>query len=154
MKPTHAGAVVYRQGNKQLLFLLITPRGRYKQWLLPKGRVDRGEKLQETARREIAEETGQDIVVGKKVGKQRFRWRRKDALCVYFVGEATGAAKKDVRRSDRKRAREVSAAKKGRVVRAPESRKAVWVPLDQALQMVSYDPLRRILSKAAKKLGK
>ena len=38
-------------------------------WLLPKGHVDPGETLEETAVREVAEETGLKAQLGPKLGK-------------------------------------------------------------------------------------
>lgn len=58
---THAGAVVWRQGPKGPLFLLVTARGRDDEWVLPKGHIDAGETAEQAARREVREETGLDI---------------------------------------------------------------------------------------------
>src|SRR5688572_15402724 len=60
-----SGGIVYRrvQGNTQVA--LIRVRGR---WCLPKGRVEEGESLAETALREVREETGLEGKVVKKLG--------------------------------------------------------------------------------------
>ncbi len=51
-----AGAVVFRKEKKVLYYLLL----HYKvgHWDFPKGNIEKGEELTETARREIEEETG------------------------------------------------------------------------------------------------
>ncbi len=51
--------------------LLLIERGRgaaVGEWSIPGGRVEFGETLAEAARREVAEETGLDVVVGEVVG--------------------------------------------------------------------------------------
>jgi len=52
-----AGAILWREEKGQLLVALIH-RSRHNDWSWPKGKVDPGELLPETAVREIAEETG------------------------------------------------------------------------------------------------
>ena len=51
-----AGAVCWREDSGKLLVALVN-RARYDDWSWPKGKVDPGETLLETAVREIAEET-------------------------------------------------------------------------------------------------
>jgi len=56
-----AGAVVFRQSDSELLFLVLrSTRGH---WGSPKGHIQYPETIEETARREIREETGLDDVV-------------------------------------------------------------------------------------------
>ncbi|NGQ94137.1 NUDIX domain-containing protein [Brevibacillus sp. SYP-B805] len=56
MKEISAGGVVYRQGKDDLFFLMIVDR--YGKVTLAKGKQEPGETIEETALREIAEETG------------------------------------------------------------------------------------------------
>lgn len=58
-----AGAVCWRQGAEGLEVALIH-RPRYNDWSWPKGKVESGETLPETAIREVKEETGLDIHLG------------------------------------------------------------------------------------------
>lgn len=58
-----AGAILWREENGELLVALIH-RSRRDDWSWPKGKVDPGESLPETAVREIAEETGLKIKLG------------------------------------------------------------------------------------------
>ncbi len=62
-----AGGVVWRIVDDKLMVLLIH-RTRYRDITLPKGKVDPGEMLAETAVREIFEETGIRVVLGVTVG--------------------------------------------------------------------------------------
>ena len=57
--------------------LAVVRRARYGDWVLPKGKPDRGESIEETAIREVREETGCDVrIVGQRYSIE------------YFVGRA------------------------------------------------------------------
>ncbi len=56
MKEISAGGVVYRKEGDRLEMLMIEDR--YGKWTLPKGKQEAGEEVEETALREIREETG------------------------------------------------------------------------------------------------
>lgn len=58
-----AGAILWREEKGKLLVALIH-RNRHNDYSWPKGKVDKGETLPETAVREIAEETGLKIKLG------------------------------------------------------------------------------------------
>ena len=53
-----AGGVVRRNGSRGAMRVAIVHRPGYDDWSFPKGKVDRGETLEETALREVEEETG------------------------------------------------------------------------------------------------
>jgi len=57
-----AGAIIFRKENNKIYYLLLHyPRGARKPhpyWDFPKGHIEKGEKLEETAKREVEEETG------------------------------------------------------------------------------------------------
>ena len=61
-----AGAILWREDKGKLLVALIH-RNRHNDWSWPKGKVDPGELLPETAVREIAEETGLKIKLGPRL---------------------------------------------------------------------------------------
>ena len=58
-----AGCVIVNEKNE---VLLVTDRGR-KNWAFPKGHTETGETLEQTALREVQEETGYDIEIVKKL---------------------------------------------------------------------------------------
>lgn len=58
-----SGAVVYRRHNGKLEYLLLESQNKGHFWGFPKGHVEAGENLVETARREIREETSLDLPI-------------------------------------------------------------------------------------------
>jgi 8-oxo-dGTP pyrophosphatase MutT (NUDIX family)/phosphohistidine phosphatase SixA len=62
-----AGAVVWRVIDGKTKVLLVH-RTQHKDVSLPKGKVDQGETLPETAAREILEETGLEVILGAPLG--------------------------------------------------------------------------------------
>ena len=53
-----AGIVLFRIRDRQREYLLLHYKAKTEYWGLPKGRMESGEKEEETALREVAEETG------------------------------------------------------------------------------------------------
>ena len=67
-----AGAVLSRRGEQGDEVALIH-RGRYNDWSLPKGKCEPGEHVLETAVREVAEETGIRVILGRHLGQTRYQ---------------------------------------------------------------------------------
>lgn len=67
-----AGALVWRLKNDKLQ-VLVVHRPHYDDWSFPKGKAEPGESMVLTAIREVAEETGRQIVLGRYLGKARRR---------------------------------------------------------------------------------
>ena len=61
-----AGGVVWRPGADGDIEVALIHRPRYDDWSLPKGKLDRGEDLLTAAVREVREETGLAVVVGRR----------------------------------------------------------------------------------------
>jgi 8-oxo-dGTP pyrophosphatase MutT (NUDIX family) len=118
---THAGAVVYR-GRKDRRRYLVVTSARGKGWVLPKGRIETGESLVETATREVREESG---VVGHVVAPLGVMSRRGGKVRAKFFL---------MRRSHETRAR--------------ESRRICWLEVDEALKRLSRADARALLGKA------
>jgi 8-oxo-dGTP pyrophosphatase MutT (NUDIX family) len=73
-----AGGVLVRRLHGRWVFAAIRPAGKEPGlWALPKGQIGRGEKPEETALREVAEETGAAGRLAGKLGDVRyvFTWR-------------------------------------------------------------------------------
>ncbi len=63
------GVVIYRG---KILTLYKSYKNKYEGWVLPKGTVEKGETFQETAVREVLEETGVHASIIKYVGKSQY----------------------------------------------------------------------------------
>ncbi|MEZ4554584.1 MAG: NUDIX hydrolase [Dehalococcoidia bacterium] len=62
-----AGGVVYRRTGSRIDIVLVA-RPQQGLWALPKGTPERGENVEETAVREVAEETGLEVRVEREIG--------------------------------------------------------------------------------------
>ena len=79
---TSAGGIVVRRQNDQLYVALVRERGAA-HYVLPKGRLDPGESIEQAARREIAEETGltqlhllADLGMRERLSLTKRNWKR------------------------------------------------------------------------------
>lgn len=63
------GIVIYRG---KILLLYKNFKNRYEGWVLPKGTVEEGETHEQTALREVKEETGADAEIVRYVGKSSY----------------------------------------------------------------------------------
>ncbi|MFT4259176.1 NUDIX hydrolase [Microbacterium sp.] len=128
-----AGAVVWRIVDGKLRILLIH-RTKYRDVTLPKGKVDPGEMLAETAVREVHEETGIRVVLGVPVGVSRYHMpSNKQKVVHYWAAEATDKA---IRESSFVPGREIAAIE--------------WVSLKKARARLSYPVDLEILDFFAK----
>lgn len=131
-----AGGIVVRRHRGWQVLMIKDYRGR---WTIPKGHVEEGEALEQTAIREIGEETGlTKLNILDRLDKVHFFYRREGKLIfmtVYvFLVEATG---------DEPLVMEVNEGITG--VR--------WFPVAQALKQAAYENQVDLLKKGLKKLG-
>lgn len=68
-----AGGLVFRESSKGKLKILVAHRPKYDDWSLPKGKADKGETPEETAVREVLEETGFHCRIVAPIGTSRYR---------------------------------------------------------------------------------
>ena len=85
-----AGAVVIDQGR-----CLALRHGR--DWVFPKGHVERGEPAEEAARREVLEETGLDVTIVGFLGTTMYEFRSPDGMenrkrVDWYLARPTGGA--------------------------------------------------------------
>jgi 8-oxo-dGTP diphosphatase len=68
-----AGAVVWRPGERDgSVEIAVVHRPKYDDWSLPKGKLERGESSRVAAVREVAEETGFRVELGRRLGRVRY----------------------------------------------------------------------------------
>lgn len=68
-----AGGVVLKNSAKGNLRVLVAHRPNYDDWSLPKGKADKGETPEQTAIREVLEETGYECRIVAPLGTTRYR---------------------------------------------------------------------------------
>ena len=122
------GAVVYRKINDDYRYLLIRNR-RSSNWSFPKGHVEAGETEEETAKREIKEETGVDVLLDTGFRETVTFSPRRDTskTVVYFVAKAL--------------TQEL-------IPQQEEISELRWIEIGQAIQCLTYDNDKQTVSKA------
>ncbi|ABL87271.1 NUDIX hydrolase [Pyrobaculum islandicum DSM 4184] len=123
-----AGAVVFYRGEEVEYLLLHYPAGH---WDFPKGNVEPGETPEQTALREIREETGLEV--------ELIPGFREEVEYVYTRGG---------RRVRKKVIFFLARAKSKEVKLSWEHTGYAWLPFDKALARVTYETSRRVLAKA------
>ena len=129
-----AGLVVWRERGRRLQVLLVhSPR--YKEWGFPKGHLDPKETLQECAVREVAEETGEVVVVGQPLGVVRYKLRSGKRKEVRYW-----ASRADTPDGAWSRVRKVPP-----VALASEIDKVEWMDAQDAAEVLAHDQDRDLL---------
>lgn len=126
-----AGGVVFRVAEGRQLFLLI--RDSYDNWGFPKGHLERGERADTAALREVMEETGlRAVSVIGAISTIEWRFRFRGALilknCQFFLMEAAAA---DTR---------------------PQQSEGItecrWTTIEEAQELIRYENARAVLRRA------
>jgi 8-oxo-dGTP pyrophosphatase MutT (NUDIX family) len=129
-----AGGVVWRQGDQGVEVVLCGRTDGLR--VLPKGTPDAGESIEETALREVREETGLDVRLGPTLGTIEYWFTsggvRYHKQVHHWLMEPIGG---DVAHHDH------------------EFEIVEWLPLDQALADLTYENERKVLRRAAEALG-
>jgi 8-oxo-dGTP pyrophosphatase MutT (NUDIX family) len=131
-----AGGVLVRRLRGRWVFAAINPRGRPSGlWALPKGLIEPGEQPEQTAVREVEEETGARGRSLGKLGDVRYvyTWQGERVFKVvsFFLVRYVGGRLGDLAEPMR---REVAEAR--------------WLPLDEAERLLAYKGEREMAAKA------
>lgn len=89
-----AGAVLWRRRGDETQ-VAVVHRPRYDDWSLPKGKPHRDESVPAAAAREVTEETGHAVRLGRHLGVCRYRVRHPvpaSKVVDFFAGEALGGS--------------------------------------------------------------
>jgi 8-oxo-dGTP pyrophosphatase MutT (NUDIX family) len=123
---THAGGVVYRQRwFDKCRYLLVEARANPGRWVLPKGHIEPGESLRETAVREVHEEAGIWAVIESDLGIRTFPAPDNTVRARFFLMRA-----------------------RGRGLKADRDRLHRWVRFEQAVALASFEETRELLRQA------
>ena len=108
-----AGGILEREGE-----ILLVQRPRYKDWSLPKGKLDRGETPLQAALREVREETGYRAKALHFAGAFGYEVKGAPKVVLYWM---------------------MKPLKQGEILDPKEVSEIQWVKVRQALKMMTYD---------------
>jgi 8-oxo-dGTP pyrophosphatase MutT (NUDIX family) len=131
-----AGGVVWRRDDAGRLQVVVCGRNSDRIWGLPKGTPDNGERIEETALREVREETGLQVRLGPELGTIEYwftaRGVRYHKQVHHWLMEPIGG---DVSLHDH------------------EFDDVKWIPAREAVSLLTYDGERNLVMRAAEELG-
>ena len=135
-----AGGVLVRRLRGRWMMAAIRPAGKKEGvWALPKGLIDPGEKPEETALREVAEETGAHGRSAGKLGdvKYVYTWagERIFKIVSFYLVRYSGGRLGDVPPEHRHEVAEVR-----------------WLPLEDGPRLLAYGGEREMAKKALERL--
>lgn len=128
-----AGGVVYKFENGKLKILLISTK-EGKIWALPKGLIEKGERPEQTALREIKEETGISGKIVDEIGETSYWFvmegEKYFKTVKYFLVQYT----------------------EGEITPQWEINSAEWFDPEEAMDKITFKTDREILKKALQKI--
>jgi 8-oxo-(d)GTP phosphatase len=124
-----AGCVVWRSGDDGVLETAVVHRPKYDDWSLPKGKPEAGEHLLQTAFREVLEETGLGVVLGRRSVRTCYEVRLPDGSPApkevdYWIAQWTA----------------------GEFEANDEVDELRWLPVEKATALCSHDHDRAVLA--------
>ena len=138
-----AGGVLVRVIRGRPMLAAIRPRGKPEGlWALPKGKIDPGERPEETAVREVREETGVEGTLVEKLGDVKYTYTRRGGERVFKIVSFY-----------------LLRARLGRIGRIDDAMRieveeARWLPLAEAPRLLAYGGERQMAAKARDRFGR
>src|ERR687886_1549296 len=123
-----AGGDLWRLAEGAGIETALVHRPKYDDWSLPKGKPEEGEHLLETAVREVAEETGLDVVVGRRSVRTEYEVAEGPKRVDYWLMRVVGGAFEPNAEVDELR----------------------WLPVEEACALVSHEHDRAVLADLAR----
>ncbi len=123
-----AGGTVWRRRDDGVLEVVVVHRPRYDDWSLPKGKLDVGEHALTAAVREIGEETGLQVVVGRRSLRTGYPVAEGVKRVDYWVMQAVGGSFEPNDEVDQLR----------------------WLPVEAAAALCSHEHDRRVVADLAR----
>jgi len=137
-----AGGVLVKTIRSRLMVAAIRPRGKPEGiWALPKGNIDPGEKPEETALREVFEESGVHGHLVEKLGDVKYTYTRRDGERVFKIVSFY------LLRAGRGRIGDIEERMR---IEVAETR---WLPLDEAPRLLAYGGEREMVQRARARFG-
>jgi 8-oxo-dGTP pyrophosphatase MutT (NUDIX family) len=132
-----AGGVLVKVIRGRPMVAAIRPRGKREGiWALPKGNLDPGEQPEQTALREVREETGVEGRLVEKLGDVKYTYTRPGGVRVFKIVSFY------LLRAGRGRIGEIEEPMR---VEVAEAR---WLPPDEAPRLLAYGGERQMAAKA------
>jgi 8-oxo-dGTP pyrophosphatase MutT (NUDIX family) len=132
-----AGGVLVKRIRGRPVVAAIRPGGKPEGvWALPKGNIDPGEKPNETAVREVFEETGVHGLLVEKLGDVKYTYTRRNGVRVFKIVSFY------LLRAGRGRLGEIEERMR---IEVAEAR---WLPLADAPRLLAYGGEREMAKKA------
>jgi 8-oxo-(d)GTP phosphatase len=113
-----AGGVAWRPGPDGHPQVLLVHRKKYDDWSLPKGKIEPGEPLPVTAVREVLEEGGARLALGRRLGSVRYNVGGRPKRVHYWAARVLSVD--------------------SRAIPNAEVDEVAWLPADRAVEKVSY----------------
>ena len=127
-----AGGVVVKSSPDHSSEVILVFRGGHNDWSIPKGKLDSGESEVECAMREVAEETGVEVVATTRLESVHYLLPNGSEKTVHFwLMKAKGTPPLKLETND-----------------PSEVSRVEWIPLDKAISLVTYQSDRNVLKQA------
>jgi 8-oxo-dGTP pyrophosphatase MutT (NUDIX family) len=129
---THAGGIVWKMVENESQFLIVTAKSNPSHWVLPKGHIEKGERMEETSVREVREETGVDARVVATVGSTKYETDKEFVHVKFYLMEYL---------------KEQEHGKH-------EGRKSKWCTFNEAVNLLTFSDTKQLLQLAKYRLEK
>ena len=123
-----AGGIVWRPADDGGIEVAVVHRPRYDDWSLPKGKLAAGEHALGAAYREVVEETGLEVIAGRRGPTTRYTVDGRPKRVDYWLMRCV----------------------RGSFVANDEVDQLRWLPVDAAAELCSHDHDRQVVADAAR----